>query len=558
MRRLLMVLLALLCCAGLCLPVLADSGLSSLSSNTDIRDDGSCSVVISARLVLEEAIADLSFPVPMEADDITLNGEKVSLSSDGQLAKISLNGLTQGHAGEYHFTLRYTLPAIVQLEEDAMLLELPLLCGFSYPIKNFTFSLTFPGELTQNPVFTSSYYQESILSQMQLSVSGSSVTGSIPQLKDHESLWLNMPVTQELFPDTVSSARTLGAVELFTGIAAALAVIYYLVTMLPRRPRRISRASAPDGISAGELPLWFTGKGIDLSLLVVTWAQLGYLRIQVDDSGRVLLHKRMEMGNERSGFENNCFQLLFGKRHIIDGTGYHYATLCRSIGGKTPGIRDIYRRRTGNPKIFRILCLIPALLSGITLAAGLSPHSIFLRVFLAMVTTVFALCLQSGGDCLPTRKRFSVRVGLACAVLWLLLGIWASQGLSCGVMIAFQLLAGLGIAYGGKRTELGQQAAEQIFALRRHMRKVTKKELQQILKTNPGYFHQLAPYALALNVDRAFARRFARLRLSECTYLISGTGGQMTASEWSKLLRTTVQALDHKASRLPLEKLTGR
>jgi hypothetical protein len=266
----------------------------------------------------------------------------------------------------------------------------------------------------------------------------------------------------------------------------------------------------------------------------------------------------MDMGNERSTFENRCFKLLFGRRKVIDGTGYHYATLCRSLRSKTPRIQEIYRRRTGNPKLFRLLCLIPALLSGITLAAALSPRSIFLRILLAAVMTFFAWCLQSGGACVPLRQKFPLYLGLLCGGLWLLLGILSGEILTGVILIFFEFFAGVGIAYGGKRTELGQQTQAQIFALRRHMRKVSKKELQQILKQNPEYFHQLAPYALALNVDRTFARRFSRLRLGECTYLITGMGKQLPASEWIRLLRTTVHKLDHKADRLPLEKLTGR
>ncbi len=119
-------------------------------------------------------------------------------------------------------------------------------------------------------------------------------------------------------------------------------------------------------------------------------------------------------------------------------------------------------------------------------------------------------------------------------------------------------MSGIFLAYGGKRTELGQQAQAQIFALRRHMRKVSKNELQQIIRQNPDYFYQMAPYALALNVDRTFARRFSQLRLGTCSYLITGTEKPMTAGEWNKLLRDTVRKLDHRANQLPLTNFTQR
>lgn len=555
MKRILTVLFLLLCCAGLCLPVLADSSISTLSSDTSVLTDGSCTVVISADLLLEEAAGSLVFPVPEEAENVTLNGEGASRDENGH---VRLNSITGGGVGQFHFTVRYSLPPVVNIEQEQMRIELPLLCGFSYPIENLRFTLTLPGEITQQPVFTSSYYQENIHSQLELSVTGSTITGSIQKLKDHDSLWMRMDVDETMFPQTAATARALSKMDLFTGIGIALALAYYLITMVSRPPKRVSRATAPDGICAGDLALWLTGQGIDLSLMVVTWAQLGYLRIQVDDNGRVLLHKRMDMGNERSSFENQYFKLLFGRRRIVDGTGYHYAALCRSLRGKTPRIREIYRRRTGNPKVFRALCIIPALISGITLGAGFSTHSLFLQVLLAIIAGIFALVLQSGGACVPVRRKLPLYLSLVCAGVWILLGILSAEAATACLMVVLQFLAGVGIAYGGKRTELGQQALEQILGLRRHMRKVSKKELQQILKQNPSYFYQLAPYALAMDRDRVFARRFARLRLSECTYLVSGMRGQMTAAEWAKLLRTTVQTLDQRADRLPLERLTGR
>ena len=140
----------------------------------------------------------------------------------------------------------------------------------------------------------------------------------------------------------------------------------------------------------------------------------------------------------------------------------------------------------------------------------------------------------------------------------MLLGLWSGEWIMALLVILVQFFGGVALAYGGKRTELGQQVFKEILGLRRFMGRVSKRELQQLLKTDPSYFHELAPYALALGVDRTFARRFGRLRLPECTYLICADHRQMTASEWAALLRTTVNTLDARARRLPLERLTGR
>ena len=90
------------------------------------------------------------------------------------------------------------------------------------------------------------------------------------------------------------------------------------------------------------------------------------------------------------------------------------------------------------------------------------------------------------------------------------------------------------------------------------MRYGSEQDMAQLLKGNPNYFHELAPYALALGLDRKFARRFDRLRLQECNYLIVGNRRQMNASEWARVLRSAVDTLDAKAKRLPLERFTHR
>ena len=79
-----------------------------------------------------------------------------------------------------------------------------------------------------------------------------------------------------------------------------------------------------------------------------------------------------------------------------------------------------------------------------------------------------------------------------------------------------------------------------------------------VMKQSPSYFHDMAPYALAMNADEAFARRFRRLRQPECTWLVSGVHGQVSAAEWAKLLRTAVNTLDARARKLPLERLISR
>ena len=124
--------------------------------------------------------------------------------------------------------------------------------------------------------------------------------------------------------------------------------------------------------------------------------------------------------------------------------------------------------------------------------------------------------------------------------------------------LLLQVFTGLASGYSGKRTQLGKQQQVDILGLRQYLRNISDVQMQQIILHNPNYFYQMAPFAMALGVDRAFTRHWGAKRLPECEYLTTGMDGHMTAREWNRLLRDTVNALDALQKRLPFDRLLGR
>ncbi len=560
MKRAVILILLILCCGALSVNAYAVSSAESVRWEAVVSADSSCIVNINVTVTYDSDEPSPVFPVSKAAEDVTLNGSPATINPSANSRMVSLKNITGGKAGTYSFTIRYRIPAVVSAtKEEGMILDVQLLAGFPFPIDSFEGTLTLPAEPKNAPELISGYYQQDIAGRLAVATTDKAITiRSLQPLKDTETLMLRLAVDGDMFPKTEQAARVLGIMDLMIALVVVLAVAYYLLTMRPQRPRTRSRADAPDGVTAGETGLWYTGSGVDLTMLVVTWAQLGYVRIQVEEGGRILLHKRMDMGNERSAYENRCYHELFGRRRIVDGTSFRYAELCHRMSKQTPRLHDVYRSNSGNPYLYRGLCALSGLLSGIAMAGAFAAYSVPLQVLLAAVLGFFSLLIQSAGRSLPLRKHSPVKIGLVCALIWLVLGILSGEWLTSVLLILFQTLAGIALAYGGRRTELGQQAFVQITGLRKHMRSVSKTELQRLLKQNPNYFYELAPYALALGLDKTFARRFGRLRMPECTYLIKGTNGLMTASEWAALLRNTVDRLDERSRRVFWEKLTGR
>lgn len=563
MRRIFALVLAAALVLLLAVGASAATGASKIQSFANISGDGSCQVTMVVALHLEETVPDLRFPVPGNARNVTLNGSNVSTRREGEAQTLDLSKTLGGVTGDFTVNISYTLSNCISRDDRGNLeLTVPLLSGFLYPVELLEFSVTLPGEAAGKPAFSSGYWQASIESDLTYEVSGVTVTGStIKQLKDRETLIMTLPVTEELFPQAPAEIRLDVALDdtamLVCGI---LALVYWLVFLRCLPPRRARRATPPEGLTAGEMGCALVGSGVDLTAMVITWAQLGYILIQLDNNGRVLLHKRMDMGNERGGFEVRIFRSLFGKRRMVDGTGLQYALLCRKVAAAAPNVHDLYKPGSGNPKLFRGLAAGIGLFGGVSLGIALAGDSAmqWLLVFLmAVLGGISAWWIQSSMYCLHLRRTPAVWAGLGCAAAWLAFGLLAGEAGVAVTVILTQLTAGAAAAYGGRRSELGRQTMSQVMGLRRYLRTVSREELHRLSKADPEYYHTLAPYALALGVDKAFAKRFGGTRLPRCPYLTTGMDGHLTAAEWCQLLRRAVNTLDYRQKHLTLERLTS-
>ncbi len=559
MRR---VLTALLCCLLLTTAVSAASSATLIQSATTVASDGTCQVTLTLQLQLEEVPQSLLFPLPSQARNITLNGSPARTSSSGGVRNVDLSG-TVHFAGSYTFVIHYDLPDSITADKNGQLvLTLRLLSGFAYPVRNMEFSVTLPGTPEHKPEFVSTYHQESVDSLIRLTTEGSIISGSfLTELKDHESLTMTLTVPEDQFPQPISKLWSLSADDIAMYIFIAAALLYWLVTMRSLPRRRIRRTQCPEGLTPGELGAALTGQGVDFPMLVIAWAQMGYLLIHLDDNGRVLLHRRMDMGNERGDFEVRSFKTLFGKRRTVDATGYHFARLARKLSALVPHARNYYLPGSGNPMILRLLCAGIAVSGGVSMALSFAADTLWqvvLSVLLSALAVLICWQIHNGTASIHLRRRQAFYLALTGSALWLLLGIWAGEWVVAALMLLCQWLAGFAAAYGGRRSEPGRQLMSQVLGLRRHLRSVTQQELQRILRSNPEYYYNLAPCALALGVDKSFARQMGSRKLPQCSYLTTGMDGHLTAREWNQLLRTAAQRMDESSQRSVLEKLLGK
>ena len=549
---------------GMALTVRADNTASSIQIYASVNEDGVADVTMTVRLRIEQAADTLYFPLPLKAEDIRLNDSGATSSRNGTATQVKLPSNVTSYVGDHVLTFKYKIPGVVSMVEnpdtkkDQLTLELPLLSGFEFPVQSVTLAVTLPETIEGRPQFKSTYYQADIDKLLSVTVSSNMITGQITQqLKDHETLSMTMVVPESMFDGVDTYVRKGNPETVPMLVCAALALLYWLIFLRGAPLLRQRRNSPPDGITAGELGVRLTQSGADLTAMVFSWAQMGYILIQLDDRGRVWLHKKMDMGNERTAFEVKTFNALFGRRDIAEGTGKRFAELSRHLMKLNPSRKALNHPKCGNPLIFRgLMCAVSAV-CGVCYAmnfTGLRAMQVILAIFLAAVGAVAAWLIQAGMYRIHLRDKTRLWLSIGVAVLWFLLGLWAGVWL-IGLLCALgQLLAGLMAAYGGRRTELGRQNAGQILGLHQYLRKADRAELKRIQENDPEYFYNLLPYALALGVESTFAGRFGTKKMPACPYFTCGVQTRMTAEEWARFFRETARLMDERRKRAEFEK----
>ena len=292
-------------------------------------------------------------------------------------------------------------------------------------------------------------------------------------------------------------------------------------------------------------------------MMVFTWAQLGYLLIQTDSGGKVLLHKRMDMGNERSLFENKIFALLFGSRQTVDATGYPYAKLSRKVSAIVPNERNMYKGVSGNMKIFRGLCCGAQIFCGVCVAMNMTSVraiQILLSIILGAFGAVSGWLIQDMAYRTHLRGKLPMLIGAVCIALWVVLGLLCGQVWIPLLSAIGEFLLGYFAAYGGKRSDLGSYAAAQVLGFRRYAKKLPTEDVSRLMANDPDYFFNLAPFTLALGVINPFARAFGHRKLERCPYLVTRARNVQTAEEWAGILLDTADRMDEKLRQMQIDR----
>lgn len=538
----------------------AASVATGVNTHATVSHDGTAQVTLTANIHLDKVEENLRFALPAQAMDITVNGIRARSVLEDGLRQVELVDIIGKAVGDFSLNFTYSLPNLIVTNAAGQLeLQMPLLAGFAYPIQALEFSVTLPGPVEAKPAFTSGYHQSNIEKDLDFSTAGATVTAtSLVELKDHETLAMSLLVTEEMFPQKRIAAPEVGTVTTLTTVFFLLCLAYWALFLrnLPGRPAPY--AAPPEGYTAGELGSVLCLQGANLNMMVFSWAQLGYLQIELQPTGKVLLHRQMEMGNERSGFEQRIFKQLFVKRDTVDAGTARYGALYRYTAGIKPNLSALMSRKSGNVLVFRLLSAISGLFAGVTIAVSLASGAglqWFLVVLLGLAAFLSAWHMQAWAVNLFVPHRGKLWLAAMLGGVWLVLGALAGRfGTGLG-MVLCQGFAGCLMAVGGRRSPAGRQMMGEILGLRRHMKSLSPEQIRIISQNDPDYFFRMAPYALALGVDKAFAKRFGKQSMEDCPYIVTGVGGRLRASQWNDRMHQVLRGMNTHTEQNRIEKI---
>lgn len=518
---------------------------NTLDMTAQVRADGSCRIDMTLKLLLPQPVSQLVIPLGKGAQDVTLGGMEAKTEKVDSMPCLVLQN-SAGFSGNQNLSISYTLANCVQTVRPWAMTVPILPQGLAYAMDQVTFRITLPTAPQQSPVFTSGYLGEDVDNYMHISVAESVISGTVSVgLRDRDSLTMTLETDDGTFRRGAEAGSLYAIAQTAAMNAAALAALYWLLR-LRWRPFPVAEVTrTPMGFGAGEVGCRMLAQSPDLALTVLSWAQMGYVGMRENSDGSVILFRRMEMGNERSAYENLLFHRLFRGQESIHCRSRHYRILCAEVAASPPRTAGMFQGR-GQPGIARLLGALSALFTGVAMAdvvAGTGWIRIPLLVLLGLAAATCAWLVQDGLKSFFGQGKKPGLLALAGGAGILALGLISHRVALALLCCAMQLLLGLVVLFGGRRSEAGRATLQQLLGLRQYLKRIGGKQLHLALQNNAQYYFDMAPYAASLGVDRRFASRFAQIPMAECPWLVTARIPPRTASGWCELLRRVLAEL---------------
>lgn len=535
------------------IPGLADYKVDSVSVSAEVSVKGRAQVTNTIQLTFDASTDQVVIPLAdadvshISAGDYRFSVKKTDTTTDVVIKK------DDGFVGTQTFLVSYSVSYTDDGDPEADQFSLGLLSSrWARPVGTCSFQVILPAAFEAEPQLTSGYYGLLTSEDCSLVSTDTSLSGSLTNRMAYDSLALSLTLPDQYFSvrSTKLPGISISYLTVAMGILLLLAMIYWRLKLRFPLPHSTPRLLTPEGIMACQLPMALDGSTCDIAALVLEWANLGYLSLSQSKNGTVVLTRRMAMGSERSGPEQILFAHIFGRRYRVAATPgrfSHGAARFRASSRRSlyPVIFD---PKGGNVSIVQIPCqLLLAVAIGST-AYHLLPEGagfVILAVLTGFAGAVYSVILHRNTLAFAALRTVTP-VSMLCWVgtlLFLILSLVAGSLTEMLVGLIACFFSAMATAPGPRRSSRGTDIMVQTKGCRTFYRQAAWQRLQVFQGESSRFFQTQLPSAVALGVDRRFARRFERLPIPTPEWLKLGKTGVQSASNLQRQLRPIIQQL---------------
>lgn len=497
---------------------------TTMDGTCDVDTNGNCSFRVTAVVNFQDAVTEFTIPLGQNVSNAQAEIYHTSVRKENGVSVLVFER-EAGFAGEMNVTWTYTVRNTVATASDKQVFTVPLLAAQSGDVAALSYTVTMPGSFDSNPVFNSGYYADGIDNYMTVAISEGVITASVNQvLMAGDALTMSLTTEPGYFSMRDAAGRTVTADTIILVLCFLLAIGFWLWKLRYALPRITIRSHPPTGANAGILRHLITDDNPDLPLMCAGWAASGYLSIHQDRTGAVRLQQRMSMGNERDVYETKVFQALFSKANTVFAGTRKYRSVEQYAQNPVRHFwhQRLYQKNAPTPlplRIFGILGGLAASLCTADTAIGSFRLRMIPVILLALLGGILCWFIQEAARrCLFRNARRDLFRGLACALILQIGGVIAGTG---GMMLAgivLQVLIGLSLVFGVRRSRNGVTMLEQTLSLRRYLAKFKASDTADLQGQASQYYYQMLPYAEALGVGRKFTKAFAGVTLETCNW----------------------------------------
>lgn len=531
--------------------VFADYQVDNATVNAQVAESGKAQVTATYQLTFNAAQEELRVPLPDgEISRVSAETYRYQVNKTDAGVDLVLSG---SFAGTQTITVSYTVSGTTSTSDGNTVWQAGLLssrwasdvggCSFQVNLPQPSQAGTDVSGITAQVL--SGYYGALSQEESSVEVSGTLVTGSVGQRMAYDSLTVQVTLPDGYFRTRTSAIPMIHVTYLAVGMLGILLLLALYWRLRLRTPRQAvqPRLLTPGGLLPCQLSQILDGSTCDVAVLILEWANLGYLTIQRTKRGTVVLTRAITMGSERSRAEQKLFRRIFstGRRVVATPGRYSTAAAQFSAASRRSLNRIIFDRKGGNVVFLQLPArILLAVGVGYLVRCLLPEDAAFLvvAVLAGIAGFVYSIYLHAALSRWKALRRFS-RSTLICLVLALalmVLGLLGGAVLEVGIGLTACVFSALATAVGPRRSQRGQDLLSEAKGCRLFYRQVTWQRLQLLCGRNSRFFQMQLPKAAALGVDKKFAARFERLPVPRPEWL-GGKGNPTTTA--SALQRET-------------------